>query len=329
MEAMVDLGYDVTAIETEPEWVRKKEKKFFYRLLRKILGPLDLARVNQQIINNFRIKGFDIVWLDKGLTVDYKTLKYIKDRYNNAIIVGYSPDDMYRKHNQSRRFLKHLSLYDIFFTTKSYNVTELKELGCRNVKFIGNAFDLKAHRPIQVTPEERYRLGGPVGFIGSYEKERALSMWKLAERDIPVRVWGPHWNKCKLSHVNLRLEKKGLWGEDYAKAICSFDINLCFLRKINRDLQTTRSIEIPACGAFMLAERTDEHLELFEEGKEAEFFSSDEELEEKVRYYLSHPKQRERIAAAGRERCLKSGYSNHDRMRAMLNYIHKEFFKSN
>ena len=119
MEAMVDLGHDVSAIETEPEWVRKKESTFFYRLLRKIFGPLDLAGVNQQIIGNFRIKRFDIVWLDKGLTVDYRTLKQVKDRHRDIIIVGYSPDDMYGKHNQSRKFLKHLSLYDIFFTTKS------------------------------------------------------------------------------------------------------------------------------------------------------------------------------------------------------------------
>ncbi len=68
----------------------------------------------------------------------------------------------------------------------------------------------------------------------------------------------------------------------------------------------------------MLGERTDEHLELFEEGKEAEFFSTNEELLEKVQYYLKHEDERKTIAQNGRERCLRSGYSNHDRIKQML-----------
>ena len=89
---------------------------------------------------------------------------------------------------------------------------------------------------------------------------------------------------------------------------------------MNRDLQTTRSIEIPACGGFLLAERTDEHLRLLKEGVEAEYFASDAEMLEKVRYYLTHENERARIAAAGLRRCLTGGYSNADRLTSILHH---------
>lgn len=104
----------------------------------------------------------------------------------------------------------------------------------------------------------------------------------------------------------------------YTKSLCATRINLGFLRKLNRDTQTDRTMEIPACGAFMLAERSDDHLRLFEEGREAAFFGSDDELLEKVRYYLRHEDERTAIARAGRQNCLDAGYSETERMHGMI-----------
>ena len=322
MRALQDLGHEVLPVDTEPEDVQDKMKDFFYRVRRKLLGPSDLANANQHIIKLARKNPVDVLWLDKALTIKPETLRIVRQISTKTIIAGYSPDDMAAKHNQSRAFLNGLSLYHVFFTTKSYGVKELEALGVPRTIFIGNAYDPNTHRPMKVSAEERKQYGGLVGFIGDYEIERAQSMFFLAQNGIPIRVWGPNWDrKCRLRHPNMKIEGRPLWGDDYAKAICSFDINLVFLRKINRDLQTQRSIEIPACQAFMLAERTNEHMDLFEEGKEAEFFSSNEELLNKVKYYLSHEEERKRIAQAGRERCLKSGYSNHDRIKQMLAVI--------
>jgi spore maturation protein CgeB len=116
----------------------------------------------------------------------------------------------------------------------------------------------------------------------------------------------------------------GLWGDDYARGICSFAVNLAFLRKENRDLQTTRSAEIPACGGFMLAERTPEHQRLFQEGVEAEFFDSPEELLAKIQFYLDNEDKRRAMAAAGRQRCLDGGYSNPERLAAVLRRLFPE-----
>lgn len=322
MKAIQGIGNEVYPVDTSSVPVQKKEKRLGYRVLQKIVGPMDLAGANEKILRYAANGNTDVLWIDKGLTIKAATIKAVKNLSAKCLIVGYSPDDMAGRHNQSGQFLRSLPLYDIFFTTKSYGVKELRELGCPQVVFIVNGYDEQTHRPVPVTSQDRLRFGGEVGFIGDYERERAEAILYLAENSISVRVWGPNWDrKCKFSHPNVKIEGRPLWGDDYAKAICCFDINLNFLRRINRDLQTSRSVEIPACGGFMLAERTDEHLKLFEEDKEAVFFSSNDELLEKTRYYLAHPQQRKAIAECGRQRCLKSGYSNHHRLRKMLRII--------
>ena len=319
MVALQEIGHFITPIDFLHGRLKAKEQKLIWRAVEKLFRPIDRVKVNTQLIKMVKEREFDIVWIEKGLTVWPGTLKKIKPQ---CIIAGFSRDDMNNPANQSKNFLRGLCLYDIYFTTKSYGVSELEALGCPRAEFIANAYDKHTHHPMPVTAEDRERLGGPVGFIGDAERERAESIAWLAENGIPVKVWGDPWGRWKkITNGKFQVAGPSYYGKKYAKIICSFDINLGFLRKANRDLQTGRSVEIPACGGFMLAERTDEHLELFEEGKEAEFFGSNEELLDKVKYYLSHDDKRKMIARAGRERCLRSGYSNHDRLKKAIDKI--------
>ena len=304
--------------------------KMWYRIVNRLFVrhhlPLHFhnSLLNKSIIEAIDKKNFDIVWIDKGVFIEADTLKYIKRQQPKSIIIGYSPDNMAERHNQSQLFLESFPYYDYYITTKSYTIQSLKKMGCKNVFFVNNAYEESFHHPYSLTNEEKNKLGGVVGFIGAWEQERCSSILYLAQHGIPVRVWGGgRWLKYKDKYPNLTIEEKGLFSDDYNKALSAFDISLCFLRKMNYDLQTTRTMEIPACGSLLMAERTAEHEMLFKDKKEAVFFSSDEELLQLCQYYITHEEEREKIAKAGRLRCLTSGYSNYETLKKVIESIHE------
>ena len=324
LKALAHLGHELVSVDTCPPEVAARERRLGERLWRKLLGPRDLAGANQAVLRLVRQEQPQILWVDKGLTIRPETLRAAKGLCPGLVRVSYCPDDMANPNNQSRRYAASIPLYDLHVTTKSYNLTELKALSAPRVLFVDNAYCPFTHRPMELTTAERENLGGPVGFIGTYEEERAEALLFLAKQGIPVKIWGNWPKKWQHRHPNLQVKGISLWGDDYARAICSFEVNLAFLRKENRDLQTTRSVEIPACGGFMLAERTTEHQRLFQEGVEAEFFGSLEELLEKIQYYRINKDKGPGIAAAGRQRCLEAGYSNVDRLENIMRQIHSE-----
>ena len=72
---------------------------------------------------------------------------------------------------------------------------------------------------------------------------------------------------------------------------------------------------------MMIAPRTRELGTFFEDLKEAVFYDSKEDLMEKITYYLSHDAERQLIAAAGRERCLKDGHDEVSRVAQLIELI--------
>lgn len=296
----------------------------FFRLGNRLRRPPDFAGTNRAILAALDASEFDILWIDRGRSISRRTFERARLKRPQMAQVSYSPDDMMNPDNQSFRYLASVPLYDLHVTTKSYNVAELRALGARDVLFIDNAYDPETHRPVELTAQEQEFYRADVGFVGSFEIDRAEQMRKLASNGIKVSVWGYGWSEFERSHPGVIVRGGVLGGLEYTKAICATRINLCFLRKVNRDLQTTRSVEIPACEAFMLGERTAEHSRLFVEGQEAEFFESFEELLQKCRYYLQHDRERRKIGEAGLRRCVNSRYSNQGRLSEVVLYLERQ-----
>lgn len=266
----------------------------------------------------------DLIWIEKGNMIGSPTLRRLRELCPETVIASYSDDDMVNWSNRTWAYTRGLRYYDVVFTTKSYNAdaAELPRLGAGRVVMVDKAYDPDQHTPQHLDDEEKRRLGADVGFIGSFERDRAETMRFLAQNGVPVRIWGNGWDGFHAPESDLTIERRALVNMAgnalYSKGISATRINLAFLRKANRDLQTDRSVEIPACGGFMLAEYSDEHARLFAEDREAVFFRSRDELLEKARYYLAHESERREIAAAGLRCCRSGGYSHRHRAAYML-----------
>jgi spore maturation protein CgeB len=79
--------------------------------------------------------------------------------------------------------------------------------------------------------------------------------------DIDLALYEGFWDRS----ASLRRYWRGFaLGGDFRMALGGTKVAGNLVRRANLDGHVIRSFEIPACGAFMLAERTAEHLALFE-----------------------------------------------------------------
>lgn len=261
-------------------------------------------------------KQLDWVWIDKGVWVRGETLSSLTG--SGPRLLHFAGDPMILFH-RTRHFVESIPLYDLHITTKGYEVERYRALGAKQVKVLLHGYDADFYRPRKLRRDELARYASDIAFVGHYEQHYHHRIAAAAETGADVAVWG-RWQRAALRHPQLRhlVRGSGVWGEDYVTVLNATKIGLGLLTRYAPDSSTTRSLEIPACGTFLLAERSEEHAELFKEGREAEFFAGDGEMREKIDWYLKHDADRERIAAAGRERCLRSGYSYLERMRSAV-----------
>lgn len=78
-----------------------------------------------------------------------------------------------------------------------------------------------------------------------------------------------------------------------------------------------RDFEVPMSGGFYMAEYMEELEEFFDIGEEVVYYNDKKDLADKVKYYLKHDDERERIRKAGYQRCLRD-HSWHKRFQMVF-----------
>jgi spore maturation protein CgeB len=320
--ALRRLGCDVRDVDVQtfiPQLRRKSS-----RLILRALEPLLVREYNEHVLDCAAHFLPDFLLAFKGSLVLPKTLQ--KLRGQGITLYNYYPDTSAFAHGS--RLPRSLVEYDCIFYTKHFWVADTqKSVHLKNAVYLPHGYDSELHRPLDLARKDvqQYRHDCVVVATFTPAKQDLLARLIRLRPGLDLRIWGNQWlDRCSIPELRPHITGTALEGDSYAKAVRAARINLAILSgKVHGSSQgdetTTRTYEIPACGGFMLHERTPELAELFEEGKEVACFGSVEELAQKVDYYLAHPEERDRIAAAGHRRCVPA-YSYDERMRCLLAY---------
>jgi spore maturation protein CgeB len=341
MRALQRLGHDVRGVHTIEPWTRTSwlRRQVGRRLQR---GPV-VDEINASVLKAARAFRPDLVWAEKQEYLRVETIAEMGK--GGARLAHFTPDPYFSLAWKRTRLMDEaFSAFDALIYCKAYERTHYEALG-KKLVYMPLGYCDETHRPL---PSTDPAWNCAVGFLGGWEPRRERLLSGLAERGLDLKIWGGYWDFLKdgkwtlRRHIILRqlagteayalrrddrlaraLQGDEVYGDDYARALTGSKIGVGFLRKAWPDQHTTRTFEIPACASVLLADRTDEHEEFFEEGREAEFFDSADELLDKAEFLCANDAVRQRIAEAGYNRCVRSGYAYVHRLRTALEQLNQ------
>ena len=316
-------GHSVTIVSDSAYWGREWRSRVL-RAARWLLQSFIIRDFNDALVARAEALHPHLLFVCKGRLVEPRAIEAAKRA--GASVALWWPDVSFFAHGPL--IPRVVPLYDWVFTTKTFGLADLKaKFDFTKASFVPHAYNPEVHHLFRCDASDEARYGCDVSFIGTWspKKQALLEALVAARPSVKLKIWGMQWEKAGAGLAPW-VESREVLGAEYAKAIRLSKINLGILSEVRKgassgDLITARTFHIPACGGFMLHERTTEAREYFDEGRECAMFEGAAEMAAKVSYYLDHATEREAIIEAGRQRCLSSANSVDDRARAMLAQI--------
>jgi hypothetical protein len=308
--ALERLGHHVVPFNTFDYLPRNPVvRKVAHRLS---AGP-SINRLNRDLLRIAEAEKPDLFWADKLLSMRPKTLDRM--RAMGLATVSYMIDNPFgtRRDPGWRLYMKNIPHYDLHVVQRDKNILDYTSRGARDVIKIQTAYEPTLHYPPPAGWSDADR-DRSVSFVGTPYDDRAQTLgrlWRECGFSVAVSGSAKLWGRAMQPDVFTATFRDGeLYRDDYRNAIWRSRINLSFLTHSNQDEFVHKSFEIAGCGGFLLAERSAGHLQRFKEDEEAVFFSTFDELAEKIRRYLPDEAARQRIAIAGNLRAARDGYHN-------------------
>lgn len=262
----------------------------------------------------------DVVLIVKGAYVSPETLRSLK-RERRIILANYATDDPLNPRVNTPDLVKGIGCYDLYASPRQSVMDDLRRRGAGSVLYLPFAYKPSVHfREPAATEQEQEEFSSDVLFAGGCDGDRIPYFETLVSAlpDLNLHLYGGYWDR----HPRLRKFHRGFaTGRAFRLALSGTKIAVNLVRRANRDGHVMRTFEVPACGAFMLAERTAEHEALFEERREAAYFGTADELVDRVRHYLVHEAERRAIAAKAHATVTQGGHTYKDRLIRLLGAV--------
>lgn len=137
----------------------------------------------------------------------------------------------------------------------------------------------------------------------------------------PLIVGDPGWRivfRKQAKHV--RLHQELAYYDQLPHFYPCSDINFNCTSKQMKGAVNQRIFDVPATGAFVLTDWREQMDELFEPHTEIAYYQEADEIPERIRYFLDHPQERQRIGTAARKRIVAEHTWQH-RLQRMLQHL--------
>ena len=310
--AIEKLGHNLISFDDRKFIIPGRLRKKFH-----FLHTLDLKRINRNLIKVIRREKPKIYIETGGYRIFPGSIRAIKKMGIKTVL--WTIDSI----REGDPRLKIEFPYSFVFCGGTEMVEALKEKDIENGPFwLPFACDPNFHKRIKVNQEEREEYGSDICFVGSFYPNRAEILEKIT--NFNLKLWGPGWNRLSNDSPLKGLAKDAqLKPEEWRKIYRSSKITIAIHYqngKIPCHQASPKVYEALACKSFLLVDNQSDVKSLFEDGKHLTIFRDIKDLREKIKYYLAHPEERERIAEEGYQEVIQKHTYLH-RIEKMLSII--------
>jgi hypothetical protein len=226
--------------------------------------------------------------------------------------------------------------HDYVLTNMESYVDFFRSRGVQNIRWFHQGFASEFFGIDRAEPKDVSTWYADVGMIGSMGSPlyttRTRLVATLLRNDINIKWWGPMLSRkirnldFFMNGVHRAWAGKKVYMKEFAdvvrhiKIFIGQDADLDYEKKYL--YLSNRSLTVMGCGGFYLCRRSRAAETVYRIGKEIDVFDTDDELLEKIRYYLHNDRERQQIAHAGQSKVLEN-YTYKKQMEKIFHWVNE------